>query len=117
MGRHRDQKSQADAEGVGRSSPAPRDGVGGRRGYCFFSGVIGVTGCDPPVDFGPGVTPALLSVEPFELLVSGCVGIWLSALRGPAAGVVCARGPGRRTAPGISFRLRHRRGRQAESDH
>jgi hypothetical protein len=29
---------------------------------CFFSGVIGVTGCAPPVDFGPGVTPALFSV-------------------------------------------------------
>jgi hypothetical protein len=27
--------------------------------HCFF--VIGVTGCEPPVDFGPGVTPALFS--------------------------------------------------------
>ena len=41
-----------------------------RRCYYFFSGVIGITGCDPPVAFGPGVTPALLSVEPFELLVA-----------------------------------------------
>lgn len=38
--------------------------------YCFFSGVIGVTGCEPPVDFGPGVTPALFSssCEALELL-------------------------------------------------
>jgi hypothetical protein len=44
-------------------------------GY-FFSGVIGVTGCDPPVDFWPGVTPpALLSVELFELLVEAFVGL------------------------------------------
>ena len=37
-----------------------------RRCYYFFSGVIGITGCDLPVAFGPGVTPALLSVEPFD---------------------------------------------------
>src|ERR1700722_992553 len=34
--------------------------------YCFFSGVIGVTGCAPPVDFGPGVTPTLFSVESLD---------------------------------------------------
>ena len=34
----------------------------------FFSGIAGVTGCDPPVDFGPGLTPALFSVEPGALL-------------------------------------------------
>jgi hypothetical protein len=39
-----------------------------KQGYCFFSGIAGVTGCEPPVDLGPGVTPALLSVEPVELL-------------------------------------------------
>jgi hypothetical protein len=39
------------------------------KNYCFFSGVAGVTGCEPPVDFGPGVTPALLSeAKPLELL-------------------------------------------------
>ena len=32
--------------------------------YCFRSG-IGVTGCEPPVDLGPGVTPALLSDPTF----------------------------------------------------
>jgi hypothetical protein len=42
-------------------------------GYCFFSGVAGVTGCAPPFDVGPGVAPALfserlLAVECFELL-------------------------------------------------
>ena len=45
--------------------PGPRDGFGSREAYCFFSGVIGVTGCEPPLDFGPGVTPALLPVESF----------------------------------------------------
>jgi hypothetical protein len=30
--------------------------------------MAGVTGCEPPVDFGHGVTPALFSVEPLELL-------------------------------------------------
>jgi hypothetical protein len=35
-------------------------------GYCFFSGVIGVTGCAPPVDFGPGVTPALFSLASLD---------------------------------------------------
>ena len=34
--------------------------------YCFFSGVIGVTGCEPPVDFGPGVTSPLSAVESFD---------------------------------------------------
>jgi hypothetical protein len=34
---------------------------------CFFSGVIGVTGCAPPVDFGPGVTPALFSMASLDL--------------------------------------------------
>jgi hypothetical protein len=37
-------------------------GIGYRPSYCFFSGVIGVAGWAPPVDFGPGVTPALFSV-------------------------------------------------------
>jgi hypothetical protein len=32
-----------------------------RASYCFFSGIAGVTGCAPPVDFGPGVAPALFS--------------------------------------------------------
>jgi hypothetical protein len=50
--------------------PGPRDGFGSREAYCFFSGVIGVTGCEPPLDFGPGVTPALLPVESFESLVA-----------------------------------------------
>ena len=39
--------------------------------HCFF--VIGVTGCKPPVDFGPGVTPALFSsfwVAVLELLAA-----------------------------------------------
>ena len=39
--------------------------------YCFF--VIGVTGCEPPVDFGPGVTPELFSsfcVAVLELLAA-----------------------------------------------
>jgi hypothetical protein len=38
--------------------------------YYFFSGIAGVTGCAPPVDFGPGVTPALFSVELLELLAA-----------------------------------------------
>ena len=46
-----------------------------------------MTGCAPPVDFGPGVTPALFSVAILGL-GGGCVGIWLRALCGPAAGVV-----------------------------
>jgi hypothetical protein len=50
--------------------------------YYFFSGVMGVTGCEPPVDFGPGVTPALLSVEPFELLVA-VVSFGLTPFVGP----------------------------------
>jgi hypothetical protein len=29
-----------------------------------------VTGCEPPVDLGPGVTPALLSVEALEVLAA-----------------------------------------------
>ena len=40
------------------------------KAYCFFSGIAGVTGCEPPVDFGPGVTPALFSVEPLESLAA-----------------------------------------------
>ena len=41
--------------------------------YCFFSAIPGVTGCEPPVDFGPGLAPALFSevlfcVEAVELL-------------------------------------------------
>jgi hypothetical protein len=36
--------------------------------YYFFSALAGVTGCAPPVDFGPGLTPALFSVEPGALL-------------------------------------------------
>jgi hypothetical protein len=48
-----------------------------------FSGVIGVTGCDPPVDFGPGVTPALLSVETFELLVAFVSVFGLAPFVGP----------------------------------
>jgi hypothetical protein len=40
------------------------------KGYCFFSGVAGVAGCEPPVDLGPGVTPALFSVEPLESLAA-----------------------------------------------
>jgi hypothetical protein len=43
--------------------------------YCFFSGIAGVTGCAPPVDFGPGVTPALFSVELLELL-AGAVSLF-----------------------------------------
>src|ERR1700690_3625617 len=43
---------------------------GRSQSYCFFSGVAGVTGCEPPVDFGPGVTPALFSVEPSGLLAA-----------------------------------------------
>jgi hypothetical protein len=68
---------------VGRSSSGIARRVGCRRGYCFFSGVIGVTGCDPPVDFGPGVTPALLSVEPFELLVAVVSVFGLTPFVGP----------------------------------
>jgi hypothetical protein len=40
------------------------------KAYCFFSGVAGVAGCEPPVDLGPGVTPALFSVEPLESLAA-----------------------------------------------
>jgi hypothetical protein len=52
-------------------------------GYCFFSGVIGVTGCEPPVDFGPGVTPVLFSVEPVELLAAVEPVLGLAPLVGP----------------------------------
>ena len=51
-------------------------------GY-FFSGVAGVTGCEPPVDFGPGVTPALFSVEPLELLADVESILGLAAFVGP----------------------------------
>jgi hypothetical protein len=52
--------------------------------YCFF--VIGVTGCEPPVDFGPGVTPALLS--------SFCVAVLeLPAAVEPIFGVAPEVGP------------------------
>ena len=57
-------------EGRGSTRPDPRRP---RVPYCFFSGVIGVTGCEPPVDFGPGVTPALFSsfcVAALELLAA-----------------------------------------------
>jgi hypothetical protein len=54
-----------------------------RGGYCFLSGVAGVTGCDPPVDFGPGVTPALLSVEPLESLAAVVLVFGLAPLVGP----------------------------------
>ena len=39
-----------------------------RSPHYFLSGEAGVIGCEPPVDFGPGVTPALFSVDPFESL-------------------------------------------------
>ena len=60
----------------------------GAKGYCFFSGVAGVTGCEPPVDFGPGVTPAPFSEAPF------CVELFtlLAALE-PALGFAPAVGP------------------------
>ena len=52
--------------------------------YCFF--VIGVTGCEPPVDFGPGVTPALFS--------SFCVAVLeLPAAVEPIFGVAPEVGP------------------------
>ena len=35
------------------------------RNYCFFSGIAGVAGGEPPVDLGPGVTPALFSKRCF----------------------------------------------------
>ena len=67
-----------------------------RRCYYFFSGVIGITGCDPPVAFGPGVTPALLSVEPFELLVAVVSELVLAPFVGPlpASFAVAAPVPG-----------------------
>jgi hypothetical protein len=36
--------------------------------FYFFSGIAGVTGCEPPVDAEPAVTPALFSFEPLELM-------------------------------------------------
>jgi hypothetical protein len=61
---------------------------GRKQRYCFFSGVIGVTGCEPPVDLGPGVTPALLSeallsAEPLELLAAVELLFGLAPLVGP----------------------------------
>jgi hypothetical protein len=53
------------------------------RGYCFFSGAAGVTGCEPPVDFGPGVTPALFSVEPLGSLAAVVLVFGLTPLVGP----------------------------------
>jgi len=53
------------------------------RGYCFFSGAAGVTGCEPPVDFGPVVTSALLSVEPLESLAAVVLVFGLAPLVGP----------------------------------
>jgi hypothetical protein len=47
-----------------------RAGIGLSKDYCFFSGIAGVAGCEPPVDFGPGVTPALFSVDPLESLAA-----------------------------------------------
>jgi hypothetical protein len=84
-------------------------------GYCFFFGVIGVTGCAPPVDFGPGVTPALFFAGILGL-GGGYVGIWLRALRGPAAGVLCFLSAFRRAAARVGFRLRKRRGRETDGN-
>ena len=78
----------------------------------IFSGAAGVTGWAPPVDFGPGVTPAPFSVELFEFVAAPVSSIDF-APRGPAASVgrcrsdtcraaprhqlLAARGPGPRT--------------------
>ena len=52
------QQTDPARESSGRSEQSAR---APRAGYCFFAEVAGVTGCAPPVDFGPGVAPALFS--------------------------------------------------------
>lgn len=49
----------------------------------FFSGVAGVTGWEPPVDLGPGVTPAAFSVEPAEPLIVVAFPFGFAPLAGP----------------------------------
>ena len=49
----------------------------------FFSGVIGVTGCEPPLDLGPGMTQALLSVEAPPLLVEVVFVLVIAPFVGP----------------------------------
>ena len=49
----------------------------------FFSGVAGVTGQDPPVDFGPGVTPAAFSVDPAGSLAIVALVFGLAPVVGP----------------------------------
>ena len=46
------------------------------RSICLFiAGIAGVTGCEPPVDFGPGVTLALFSeLLPARRHVRGLIG-------------------------------------------
>jgi hypothetical protein len=91
-------------------APAARQALAGiarrvacRRGYCFFSGGIGVTGCDPPVDFGPGVTPALLSVEPFELLVAVVLVFGFAPLVGPPPASFAVAAPDVGPLPASAF--------------
>jgi hypothetical protein len=62
--------------------------VRGRQSYFFFSGIAGVAGCEPPVDLGPGVTPALFSealfsAGPLELLAAVEPVFGLAPLVGP----------------------------------
>ena len=83
------------------------------RGYCFFSGAAGVTGCEPPVDFGPVVTSALLSVEPLESLAAVVLVFGLAPLVGPLPASFVDVSTARWTAARVDFRL-GRRGRRAE---
>jgi hypothetical protein len=65
------------------------------RSYCVVSGIDGVAGCKPPVEPGPGVTPALFSealfsVEPLELLVAVAPVFGLTPLGDRSGGRFCS---------------------------
>lgn len=85
--------------------------------YCFFSGIAGVTGCAPPVDFGPGVTPALFSVELLELLAAAASLSGIAPFVGPLPASLVDVAPFVGPLLGVSFRLCEGRDRDAESDH
>ena len=83
----------------------------------IFSGAAGVTGWAPPVDFGPGVTPAPFSVRVVRILWLPLSLLLTSPLVGPlpasAVAVVTLVGP----LPAISFWPREGRDREPDSNH
>jgi hypothetical protein len=77
------------------------------------SGIAGATGWEPPVDFGPGVTPALFPTELLELLAEVELLFGLAPLVGPLPASFVDTAPlvGPLPASAVGCRLRERRGR------